>query len=144
MCFNAADVHDGVRQLQFSSCAVNHSRNHGCIVGGDLTRSRRRSLSFPPSSNSPSPVVAPPMFHPFSSPTLPFSPQIQQVVLGNHETTAFYSTGVYISRKCVMGGLGGVHKLMGWVGLGEEKWTHVHLCDSQLQKLSGTNYTWSP
>jgi len=28
----------------------------------------------------------------------------------------------------VMGGLDWVHKLMGWVGLGEEKWTHVHLC----------------
>jgi len=28
-----------------------------------------------------------------------------------------------------MGGLGWVHKLMGWVGLSEEKWTHVHLCD---------------
>ena len=27
-----------------------------------------------------------------------------------------------------MDGLGLVHKLMGWVGLGEEKWTHVHLC----------------
>ena len=26
-----------------------------------------------------------------------------------------------------MGGLGWVHKLMGWVRLGEEKWTHVHL-----------------
>jgi len=24
--------------------------------------------------------------------------------------------------------LGWVHKLMGWIGLGEEKWTHVHLC----------------
>jgi len=36
-------------------------------------------------------------------------------------------TGVCISRGCVMGGLGWVHKLMVWVGLGEEKWTHVHL-----------------
>ena len=27
----------------------------------------------------------------------------------------FYSTGVCISRRCVMGGLGWVHKLMGWV-----------------------------
>jgi len=25
-------------------------------------------------------------------------------------------------------GLSWVHKLMGWVVLGEEKWTHVHLC----------------
>jgi len=38
----------------------------------------------------------------------------------------YYS--VCISRRCVIGGLGWVHKLMGWFGLGEEKWTHVHLC----------------
>ena len=31
-----------------------------------------------------------------------------------------------------MSGLGWIHKLMGWVGLGEEKWTHVHLwCDAR-------------
>jgi len=34
----------------------------------------------------------------------------------------------HVIRKCVMGGLDWVHKLMGLVGLGEEKWTHVHLC----------------
>ena len=27
-----------------------------------------------------------------------------------------------------MSGLGWVHKLVDWVGLGKEKWTHVHLC----------------
>jgi len=30
--------------------------------------------------------------------------------------------------------LGWVHKLMGWVGLGEEKWTHVHLWDIQTDR----------
>ena len=31
-----------------------------------------------------------------------------------------------------MGGLGSVRKLMCWVGLGEEKWTHVHLSVTQF------------
>ena len=26
--------------------------------------------------------------------------------------------------------MGWVHELMGWVALGKEKWTHVHLCGS--------------
>ena len=45
-------------------------------------------------------------------------------------TTPRRQPSVCISRKCVMSGLGWVHKLMGWVGLDEEKWTHVHLCVS--------------
>ena len=43
----------------------NHRRNNGWKVGGDLTWGVRRTLSF--SVSSPSPVVAPPMFHPFCS-----------------------------------------------------------------------------
>jgi len=39
-------------------------------------------------------------------------------------------------------GLGWVHKLMGWVGLDEEKWTHVHLwvslrAESEARAVAG-------
>ena len=33
----------------------------------------------------------------------------------------------WVENLCYHRGFGLVHKLMGWVGFGEEKWTHVHL-----------------
>jgi len=36
--------------------------------------------------------------------------------INGHVKYGFYSAGVCISHRCAMGGLGWVHKLMGWVG----------------------------
>ena len=40
-------------------------------------------------------------------------------------------------------GLGWVHKLMGWVGLFEEKWTHVHFCVIPTKRRSYRDRAWT-
>ena len=53
-----------------------HTRNHGWKVGRDLKGNGYRPPSYSSPITSPSPVIAPPPFHPFPFPSLLFFPSL--------------------------------------------------------------------